>query len=294
MKVIVFGSNGMLGKYVCYFFEKKNSLSLKTYSRKDFDIFKEYKNKNLHKTIYNILLDQCPDFIVNCSGITNKRDKISHEEMFVVNSLFPKLLTDTIKNNNFDIKLIQISTDCVFSEDKGENTNSCFYDNGNMYGSTKLLGEVDHCMVLRTSIIGKGGIGNKSLINWLLSKEPHSTVYGYINHRWNGVTCWKLAEIIYLIITDKIKYIEGKYNIISKNEKKQFTTKFDLINIINYIYNLRLNVIATDDMTENCYRDLKLTQQKEFEIHKMTGEDLKKQIQDQRYIDTEYSHRIYI
>jgi len=76
-------------------------------------------------------------------------------------------------------RLVHISTDCVFSGLRGGYTELDHPDSDDLYGRTKLLGEVDYpdAVTLRTSIIGHELRGGRSLLSWFLSQE--GKVKGY-------------------------------------------------------------------------------------------------------------------
>ena len=68
---------------------------------------------------------------------------------------FPHQLAQICREKN--IRLIHMSTDCVFSGNKGIYTENDPSDADDLYGKTKFLGEVDYpgCLTIRTSIIGR-------------------------------------------------------------------------------------------------------------------------------------------
>ena len=71
-----------------------------------------------------------------------------------INSLLPHKLNRLCKLQN--VRLIHISTDCVFDGERGMYLESDWPNARDLYGRTKLLGEVvsDNSITLRTSIIG--------------------------------------------------------------------------------------------------------------------------------------------
>ena len=108
-----------------------------------------------------------------------------------------------------------------------------------IYGMSKSLGEnLQNATVIRTSIIGEtfNGRKNTSLLEWVRSNK-NGSVNGFTNHFWNGVTCLQLAKIIHEIITTN-KYWIGIRHIYSPN----VVSKYNLICIINEIYNLNINI----------------------------------------------------
>ena len=72
-----------------------------------------------------------------------------------------------------NIRLIHISTDCIFSGKKGFYDEEDYPDSLDLYGRTKFLGELSNsnAITLRTSFIGKELSTNYGLLNWFLSQE---------------------------------------------------------------------------------------------------------------------------
>ncbi len=71
------------------------------------------------------------------------------------------------------------------------------HDCHDVYGKSKSLGELrtEQMRILRCSIVGPEPKSNLSLLNWFLNHAPNSTVNGYVNHVWNGLTAWHFARI---------------------------------------------------------------------------------------------------
>ncbi|MBI96783.1 NAD(P)-dependent oxidoreductase, partial [bacterium] len=130
MKLLILGSNGLLGNtLIKYFFEKNN---YETYGfLRDSSKLKFFKRKytsrliiiqdildinNLRKKIKELM----PDVIINCIGQTNKisEQKFNNIEKYInLNSLFPFRLKEICVE--IKSRLIHFSSDCVFSGKKG-------------------------------------------------------------------------------------------------------------------------------------------------------------------------------
>jgi dTDP-4-dehydrorhamnose reductase len=240
MSVLIFGSNGMLGKYVSSYFSKiYNVINI---SRKDFDIYEEFNKNQLCESIKKLLLSLKPSFAINCAGIINKRPDISIDEMFVVNAHFPNILGKICEE--LDIVLIHPTTDCVYSGKKGNYTEDDILDCKDMYGLSKSLGEKTYknTIILRVSIIGIDK-DKKGLLSWAIDNKG-KTISGYTKHFWNGITCLEYAKLMNEIIHSKeyTKFL----NKITHISCKDVVSKYELLKIISNIYDLNLNVIATD------------------------------------------------
>ena len=81
-----------------------------------------------------------PNVVINCIGRLVK-DSSNHPDLAIyLNSFFPHYLAKLGKDMNF--KLINLSTDCVFSGKKGDYSEYDFKDGEDMYARTKALGEI--------------------------------------------------------------------------------------------------------------------------------------------------------
>ncbi len=81
------------------------------------------------------------------------------------------------------------------------------------------------------------------MLEWV-KKHNNTTLNGYTNHHWNGVTCLQLAKIINKIIGENMWW-NGIRHIFSPTS----VTKYELVNMINNTYELN-NTIETLE-TEN-------------------------------------------
>jgi dTDP-4-dehydrorhamnose reductase len=219
MKIVLFGSNGMLGEYLKSYLSKKyDVLSL---TRKDIDLSVIDESSLMNFLKNNVSKD---DIIINGCGIIKQRD-YKPIEMIMVNSVFPNLLAKFKKD--IDCKIIHITTDCVFSGSRGLYVETDKHDCLDDYGKSKSLGENPLLTTIRTSIIGEEKSNKKSLLEWVISNR-NKTIDGYDNHLWNGVTCLELSKFISEMIENN-NFWEGVKHIFSPST----LSKYELVNIIN-------------------------------------------------------------
>jgi dTDP-4-dehydrorhamnose reductase len=242
MKILIFGSNGMLGTYLKNFLSKKYEVVAIT--RENIDLSKSTEKEILEFLSKNVSGD---DLIINSSGVIKQRDYIIND-MISVNSIFPNILANFKKNKN--CKIIHITTDCVFSGNKGYYTETDAHDCFDEYGRTKSLGENKDLTIIRTSIIGEEKQNKKSLLEWVISNKG-KTIDGYDNHLWNGVTCLELTKLIDEIIKSNTYWIGVKHFF-----SPDTVSKFELVSLINEIYSLDLT-INKKSTEKHCYRNLK-------------------------------------
>jgi dTDP-4-dehydrorhamnose reductase len=177
-----------------------------------------------------------PDVLVNCIGIVKQAAAAKEPFMSIlVNALFPHQLAKL--SQEAGIRLIHISTDCVFSGRKGNYSENDLSDAEDLYGRTKFLGEVSYkgCLTLRTSMIGRELETSHGLIEWFLSQEG-KTVGGYTQAIFSGFTTNALAEIIARIV-DEQREMYGVWHVASDP-----ITKFALLSLVKQVYGLNIKI----------------------------------------------------
>jgi len=227
MKIILLGASGMLGTYIKSFFER-NEYELFCPGRNLLDASKNMTEEFFAKYVRR------GNIIINCIGITNKKTwNTSNAYVYAVNSAFPKELSALCSKDG--IKMFHISTDCVYSGKKGNYTELDKPDSMDIYGLSKWTGEPNDCAVIRTSILGESKTDNSELLQWVISQKGED-VNGYLNHFWNGITCFRLAQILDFCITEEVYWVGAKH-IFSMPMNKH-----DVIELINDIYDLDINL----------------------------------------------------
>jgi dTDP-4-dehydrorhamnose reductase len=148
-------------------------------------------------------------------------------------------------SKDFGFKLIHFSTDCVFSGKRGYYAECDIPDPIDVYGKSKLLGEVTgkNSLTIRTSIIGHGLEKNKSLIDWFLSQKDY--VEGYQNAFFSGLPTVEIAEILNNNIFPNL-HLNGLYHLGSNP-----INKYDLLNIVSEFYKKKIKIIKNTDFKIN-------------------------------------------
>lgn len=257
MKIAILGISGMLGSTVYKYFKENTNYEVIGTSKddkfiNDKDIFRfnalEFIDKDYPWSTDNFY---GVDYIINCIGIIKPAIKNQNDiyNAILINSIFPRKLCNCNKN------VINISTDCTFSGNKGRYIESSPHDAQDEYGKTKSLGEdTENSMVLRTSIIGEEINNHYSLISWCKSQK-NKEVNGFINHFWNGITTLQYAKCCHSIIKDNL-YNHGLYHIFSDQH-----SKYEMLNMFNNKWDLNMKINAVKaaydcDRTLNTIKDL--------------------------------------
>jgi dTDP-4-dehydrorhamnose reductase len=257
VRVLILGGGGMLGHRMWQ--DLKNRLDVYITVRDDFSEIKAFGIFNRDRTFHNVnVLDfknlekkteeLRPDVIINCIGIV-KQISEAHDAIksIEINSLFPHRLEKLCAR--IDSRLIHISTDCVFSGKKGNYNESDIPDPTDLYGRTKLLGEVDegNVLTLRTSLIGRELRTKHGLLEWFLSQDG-KIVKGYTKAIFSGFPTLVFSRILTDIIM-KHKQLRGVYHVSSYP-----ISKFDLLRLIKKTMNLNIEITPEDDFC--CDRSL--------------------------------------
>ena len=262
---MILGSTGLLGSTLLKYFSRQNNFKCYGAIRKNSDIAKlrnikniklykiDYKNKNNIIKIFNKIK---PNLIINCIGVVKQLTyKNQLSEIIRVNSFLPHYLTE-LANLQKKVRFIHLSTDCVFSGTKGKYKETDFPDAQDIYGRSKLLGELTYpnTLTLRTSIIGHELKTKYSLLNWFLSqKRP---VKGYKNAIFSGLTALEIAKLLDRFIIPN-KKLNGMYHL-SGNA----ISKYDLLNIIKRVYKKDIKIIIDKNIKINRSLNCNLLQKK--------------------------------
>ena len=227
MKLIVLGSEGLLGNYIRRYFTGKLNVVCPVHDRISTDI----KNKLAMQEIKSNIGKN--DIVINCIGLLKPRLKnVSTEHAFAVNSIFPYNLSVMCKE--VGSTFIHICSDCVYSGSTGGYTEYSPIDGTDLYSITKSTRNLG--CTIRTSFIGRHKSSTHcGLLNWLLVSNKE--VQGYTNCIWNGVTCLELCECIHRMIENNVVWT-GTRHLFSKD----IISKYELCRLINEIYGLNLQI----------------------------------------------------
>lgn len=225
MQILVLGASGMAGHTIAlYLHETGHDVTALT--RKPFDFLKNITcDVTDFATLERIIKDGKFDAIINCVGILNQFAENNPDQAILLNAYLPHFLAKTIKNTK--TKLIQMSTDCVFSGRRGTYNEASIPDGETYYDRTKALGEVHDSrnLTFRNSIVGpdmyENGIG---LFNWFM--KQNAPIGGYTKAVWTGVTTLTLAKAMDAALETNLS---GLYNLVNNDT----ISKYELLGLFN-------------------------------------------------------------
>lgn len=256
MRILIVGGSGMLGHRLYQDFSKRHEVRITL--RNEFAAYANSQVFQEQHTYTKVPLDNVatlleifqkfkPDAVINAAGIVKQRQEAKEVlTSLEINSLLPHRLAWLCQQ--FDARLIQMSTDCIFSGKKGGYTELDYPDAEDIYGKSKLLGEVvaKNCMTLRTSIIGTELYNKMGLIEWFLAQRGE--IKGYTRAIYSGFTTIEMGRIIERLLSQN-KLTSGIINVSSDP-----INKYDLLKIIRDKLNLPVTIIPDGSLL--CDRSL--------------------------------------
>lgn len=250
-RLLIIGAGGMLGSTLFRYFVARNEYNVTGTVRSVSPLagFVTLNNCNL---ISNVdvensdhllrVFDQVrPDIVVNCVGVVKQLAEAEDALASIpLNSLLPHVLARLCAV--VGSRLIHISTDCVFSGQKGEYHENDTPDARDLYGRSKLIGELDypHALTIRTSLIGHELNGRRSLVNWFLDQE--GTVKGFTKAIFSGLPTIEIANVLESHVFNNSK-LHGLYHISADP-----ISKYNLLVLINSIYSKNIDIIPDDSL----------------------------------------------
>ena len=256
MRILILGGAGMLGHRL--FIHLSASHEVRVTLRQKIEHYRPYglfSASNAYgavkaeedERLRQIIGEFRPEVIVNCIGIVKQLASASEAIPSIqVNSLLPHRLAMLARASGS--RLVHFSTDCVFSGRKGNYAESDTPDPEDLYGRTKLLGEVadTDCVTLRTSLIGRELERGTSLVEWFLSQKGR--VRGYRNAIFSGFTTIELARIVEMLVASHPQ-AQGVWHVSSEP-----IDKYSLLTLIRKHYGVNTEIVPDDEF--RCDRSL--------------------------------------
>ena len=199
-------------------------------------------------SVVRAFADARPEVALNCLGITKQKPEATAAVPAIfVNALFPHRLAELCRATG--ARLVHFSSDCVFSGRKGMYSENDVPDPEDLYGRTKLVGEVEGpgCLTLRTSIIGRELAPGASLLEWFRTQRGR-TAKGFTRAIYSGFTTVSVAELVAWLLEQQPD-LHGVWHVASEP-----IDKFELLRRVNNA--LGWGVTLTKDDGLVCDRSL--------------------------------------
>jgi len=261
VRVLVLGAAGMLGHKLLQVLSERFTIAGRD-RRPTGDYLKMPVLSNIllyggvdaekFSTIKNVVEEFQPDVILNAIGVVKQLKEAKAPIISIsINALLPHKLAELCAKTG--TRLVHFSTDCVFSGAVGGYKEKDNPDPLDIYGRSKLLGEVygSQCLTLRTSIVGRELSRHTSLIDWFLGNSG-GTVTGFSNAVYSGLTTQELSHVVGRILVEQPS-LSGLWHVSSEP-----ISKFDLLTMLDRKMNL--NIQINKDVDFRCDRSLDSTE----------------------------------
>jgi dTDP-4-dehydrorhamnose reductase len=180
-----------------------------------------------------------PNVVINCIGLVKQLAEANDPlQAIPVNSILPHRLARI--SQACGARLIHVSTDCVFSGERGNYREDDIADAKDLYGRSKYLGEVTYpgSITLRTSIIGHELNSAHGLVGWFLSQQ--GSIKGYRRAVFSGLPTFELARVMRDFVIPKAE-LSGLYHVAAKP-----INKCDLLALVAREYERPIEIIPDD------------------------------------------------
>ena len=254
LKILILGASGMIGHTLFNYFSPRYQTfgtlraGKEIYNFEKIDNLINYIDIRDFDNVTNIIAEVNPSVVINCVGIVKQiSESTTIADQICLNSLTPHLLAELSISMGF--RSITLSSDCVFSGSRGEYTEADIPDASDIYGLTKILGEVnnEYGLTIRTSTVGLELNHQHGLVEWFLSKK--GDIQGFDNAIYSGLTTLELAKYLEHILL----YYPEITGVLQMAAKK--ITKYDLLKRLSIALNKTdINILKNVDF--ECDRSL--------------------------------------
>jgi dTDP-4-dehydrorhamnose reductase len=263
-RILITGSNGMLGQRAVQFYSSKENIELLATSIEEKSVIDsvEYISSDIKSRdeIKKVIHDYYPDFIIHTAAFTNVdlSEKL-REDAWKINVKGVEYIAEAARA--IDAHIIHISTDYIFDGKDGPYSENAKPNPVGYYGRTKLASENalkisgTFFTILRTNVLyGIAPNSRPDFVRWVINslnkKENIRIVKDQIN---NPAFIDDLVQGINKIIDFKKT---GTYNI----GGKEFLSRYDFTLQIAEYFNLDKNLITpitTEELKQPARRPLK-------------------------------------
>lgn len=249
MKILVMGASGMLGNAMLRVMAESGEHEVIGTARSS-SLFR-YLPAGLAASFWtdvnvedvdaltNVIGQVRPDVVINCIGLVKQLAQAEDPLCVLpINAILPHRLARLC--GLLGARLVHVSTDCVFNGRRGNYLESDPADAEDLYGRSKLLGEVDYpnAITLRTSIIGHELASAHGLIGWFLSQQQ--PVKGYRQAVFSGMPTVELSRVVRDMVLPRPE-LRGLYHVAAEP-----INKYELLQLVANAYGKEI-AIEPDD-----------------------------------------------
>lgn len=263
-RILVTGSNGMLGQRTVEFYSRFNDIELLATSVENESVIKnidyiqcDISNRN---EIKKVIYDFCPDVIINTAAYTNvDKSETERELAWKINVKGVEYLAEA--SRVIDSHLIHISTDYIFDGKNGPYNENDVPNPLGYYGRTKLASEnalkisAIKYTILRTNVLyGTAKFSRPDFVKWVVDSLRNNIEIKIVDDQINNPTF--IDDLVQAINTVIELRKEGIYNI----GGIEFLSRYEFTLMIADYFGLDkslINKIKTSDLNQPARRPLK-------------------------------------
>lgn len=263
-RILITGSNGMLGQRAVQFYLKNENVELLATSVEEKSLIEnvdyiscDIKDRN---SIKKIILDYCPDFIIHTAAFTNVdlSEKL-REDAWKINVKGVEYISEAARA--IDTHIIHISTDYIFDGKDGPYSENAIPNPLGYYGRTKLASENalrisnTYFTILRTNVLYGIALNSRpDFVRWVVSSLDENRNIRIVNDQINNPTF--IDDLVQAIN----KIIEFKKTGIFNVGGIEFLSRYDFTLRIADYFNLDkklITPITTEELKQPARRPLK-------------------------------------
>lgn len=250
--VLILGASGMLGStlFRTFCLDDRYDVFGTVRNFSDIHYFKNrYKDRLLpnidledETVLPRVLAQVKPHTVINCVGMVKQKENSSdYIKNISLNALLPHRVLRSC--SMVGARLIHISSDCVFSGLQGNYNESQSPDPVDLYGRTKLLGEVtsENAITIRTSIVGHELHTKHGLVEWFLNET--SEVKGYTKAIFSGLPTIEVSRVLRELIIPNPDLF-GLYHLSSDP-----ISKYDFLKIVAEVYQIDISIVPDSSVS---------------------------------------------
>lgn len=254
MKILVTGSNGLLGQKLVTLLQRENVQLIATARSASVQKIKgEFQLLDVtdRKQVDTVIASAKPDMIIHTAAMTQVDDcETKRETCWLNNVTSVEYLVDACLTNN--VHLVHISTDFIFDGSHGPLDEEAKPNPVNYYGESKLAAEKIiqqskiSWSILRTVLVYGvlNDLSRSNIVLWVKKSLEEGKSISVVNDQWRTPTLAEdLATGCYLAA---IKKARGIFNISGKD----FITPFDIAMKTAEFFKLDSSLIKATDSTQ--------------------------------------------
>jgi dTDP-4-dehydrorhamnose reductase len=248
-RVLVLGGTGMLGHTVFQHLSDRGDLDVHATARDAAPLEARTsleRRAAIHpgvdasrfETVERVVGEVRPNLLLNGIGIVRQVPASSDPVATMqINARLPHRLARLCAGAG--VRLVHVSTDCVFSGARGNYTEADPPDPTDLYGRSKLLGEPgEGALTLRTSLIGHELATRHGLLEWLLAQDGAAS--GYRRAIFSGLTTLEFSRVLAEVVLPHPELM-GVHHLSATP-----ISKFELLRLIATRYGVPVDILPSE------------------------------------------------